>query len=408
MDYPKITDDMMAEARKSLGIERRSKQHFHVATEDAIRLYALGIGDDNPLWHRNDHGAETSWGSRLAPPTFMWTAFQAALFFPSESPAVSSGGSFPGIQGIFLGAQYRFNEPIRPGDEIKGYATRVGVVDLENRSEGDLIDSTVDVEEATNSAMLERPSSSSRIVLHVEKFRAHNATTDRPAGEIISCLGRLESGSTKPEEGQYKDVVLHKYTDDEFQKIQDNYEDEPKRRRGSEVLYWNDVAVGDEVPQLVKGPLTLLSYMAFFSGCGAWFNMTDRVLYNFAKRFGDSVKRDPELNIWAFPEEMHWSPFIAGLVGMPIGFDIASQRAGWFAHLITDWMGDEGFLEDLNIWVTRPLFLSESAWLRGKVVDKSESSDPGFGTVTIRIESENQNGVDISHGTARVRLRKRT
>jgi len=45
---------------------------------DAIRHFAMGLGDDNPLWHDRDYAASTKWGGLIAPPTFLCTATAAA------------------------------------------------------------------------------------------------------------------------------------------------------------------------------------------------------------------------------------------------------------------------------------------------------------------------------------------
>jgi hypothetical protein len=53
---------------------------------DAIRRVAQGLGDDNPLWWRENHGRDTRWGEMIAPPTFLYSC--------------SSGGRWPGDDGV--------------------------------------------------------------------------------------------------------------------------------------------------------------------------------------------------------------------------------------------------------------------------------------------------------------------
>ena len=46
----------------------RDLAHLGTATPEAIRNFAFGYGDDNPLYTDPDHGAATRWGGQVAPP----------------------------------------------------------------------------------------------------------------------------------------------------------------------------------------------------------------------------------------------------------------------------------------------------------------------------------------------------
>ena len=50
--FPKITEQGLTELRQRIGvkIENTIEPWNYEATRDAIRHYAHGIGDDNPLW----------------------------------------------------------------------------------------------------------------------------------------------------------------------------------------------------------------------------------------------------------------------------------------------------------------------------------------------------------------------
>jgi acyl dehydratase len=146
-ETPRITDDMIEKARAEIGRERRARAHFAEITADIVRIYALGIGDDNPLWVNEKYAAE-SVGGVLAPPSFLWTSFMTPLFFPSDSKARSTGAGMPGIQALFAGAQFRFDRPIRPGNRLRSVSMRVGMVDPDARVEGDTIDDRAQIDRA--------------------------------------------------------------------------------------------------------------------------------------------------------------------------------------------------------------------------------------------------------------------
>ena len=68
--FPKITDEALDALRRRLNvrIENTLEPWCHEATRDAIRHYAHGIGDDNPLWCDPDYAANTRWGGIVALP----------------------------------------------------------------------------------------------------------------------------------------------------------------------------------------------------------------------------------------------------------------------------------------------------------------------------------------------------
>src|SRR3546814_1647124 len=44
-------------------------------------------------------------------------------------------------------------------------------------------------------------------------------------------------------------------------------------RRGSAVLYWEDVTIGESLPTVVKGPLTLVDIVGFYAGRRTVYNV---------------------------------------------------------------------------------------------------------------------------------------
>lgn len=397
-DHPVLTDEMIDKARAEIGRERPARAHWNDITADAIRHFALGIGDDNPLWVSQKH-AVASVGSVLAPPTFLWTAFMTPMFFPSSSRASSTGGGLPGMQALFAGAQFRFRRPIRPGDRLRAVSTRRGIVDPRRRVEGDCIEPRADLANAFAAMDAYNPLPDGHAVYQIEGHTAYDAESGEEVGDLIEIAARVEPLAVEPSAGRWGGFRPRTYTEAEMREIGAHYAQEAAQVRGATARTWDSVAVGDTLPALIKGPMTILSYSAFFVGFGAFFNLTDRPLYNFASRFPESVKTDPESGIWLLPEEMHWHPEMTRQLGMPYGFDIGSQRISWLAHLVTDWMGDAAHLEQLDVWFQRPMFLTEAAWIRGEVVEKQAGD-----RVVIRLEATTFDRELLSTGTATVRL----
>ena len=73
--FPKITEQGLADLRKRIGVKITDSLEpwNHEATRDAIRHYAHGIGDDNPLWTDPEYAAKTKYGTLVALPSFLFS-----------------------------------------------------------------------------------------------------------------------------------------------------------------------------------------------------------------------------------------------------------------------------------------------------------------------------------------------
>jgi hypothetical protein len=200
------------------------------------------------------------------------------------------------------------------------------------------------------------------------------------------------------EESKYRDEPLHRYSDDEMAKIVDQHERE--YLRGSEILYWEDVGIGAELPPIVKGPHTPSDYVMYHSAFGAFFDVTDRIKYLMLKRIPGTGIVDPATNVPDFSASWHLGTYTGSSVGFPRGFDGSMQRISWFGHLVTNWMGDDAFLKSLSIYHCRPLFLWDAMWLHGRVVGKDRATS----TVDLELWGDNHRGERISNGKATVVL----
>ena len=63
-----ITDEMLALARSRIGVPMKVHVPFNeFVTVDAMRHFAHGTGDDNPLYCDQNYGAKTRWGNTIVP-----------------------------------------------------------------------------------------------------------------------------------------------------------------------------------------------------------------------------------------------------------------------------------------------------------------------------------------------------
>ncbi len=104
-----IDEQSIAEAYDLNGVPlRRDRMQWNeVATADAIRQFADGVGDDNPLWRDRGYAAAAGRDEPLAPPSFLY-AVDATIVAPK----------LPGVQWIYAGTRWRWYDVVREGDRF--------------------------------------------------------------------------------------------------------------------------------------------------------------------------------------------------------------------------------------------------------------------------------------------------
>jgi len=114
----RLIDDMIDALRQRIGVERPIPCPYNTeATRDAIRHFAHGLGDLNPLWQDAGYAAETRWGGVIAPPCFLFSC------------GFGRTGGLPGVHGMFAGSEWTFHRPVRPGTPIQATMQLVEVIE---------------------------------------------------------------------------------------------------------------------------------------------------------------------------------------------------------------------------------------------------------------------------------------
>ena len=201
---------------------------------------------------------------------------------------------------------------------------------------------------------------------------------------------------TARERGKYKSEGPHRYSEDAIEAIKRAYATEAPR--GATPRYWDDVTVGETLPEVVKGPLTVTSVVAFVQGWGSLYVRAHGLAFDLFERH-PALGIPNDFGVPEPPERVHWDEALAKAVGVPGPYDYGPERVAWLGHAATNWMGNAGFLRRLNVMVLRHNLIGDTTWCRGRVTAKSAG-----GLVTLALDGTNQRGEVIASGVAEVVL----
>ena len=81
---------------------------------------------------------------------------------------------------------------------------------------------------------------------------------------------------------------------------------------------------------------------------------------------------------------------------------IRPERVAWISHMLTDWIGDDGFLRRLNTQIRRHNPVGDAVWCTGTVTGKTIEGDRHL--VQCEVLGKNQHGELSIKGTAEVEL----
>lgn len=350
------------------------------ANIDAIRRWSIMIGDDNPLFTDPAHAVASRWGKVIAPPGFEWSMGWDRSPYPDPELERSTRGALRGVQLFHSGAEYFFHRPISDGDEICK-SEWLEDVDEKNSSFGKR---SVLVNNANCfwNQHGEVSITSSRWFVHVERGAAADRT-----------------------ERKEQDAPT-RYSDDEILEIEAAYDNE--YRRGADTLYLEDVKVGDVLPRMAKGPLTITDMLNMHMG-GGWFtygNPPFRLAYENRKRLRGFYSRDA-YNNWDTIQRVHWDSDLAEKVGVQRCYDIGPMRYVFICHYLTNFVGDDAFVHRIRYELRAFNYVGDMTWIDGRITDAR--IDPQLGPlIEIEITGTNQRGQQNITATATVLVASRT
>ena len=325
------------------------------ATEDGIRIFVNGEGDLNPLYRDPDYAKNTKYKCLIAPPNYLYTVTYA------QSP-LDHGPMIPQIAGYYSGCDREWFKPICVGDKFT-YRVMCPSDNVEMKSKW-----------------------AGRKVLSYEQCDYYRQGGDLVAG--YSCYDQWVDVNDVTRLNAHANTEIEEtpvYTKKEIEEIYAAQDREDIR--GANPRYWEDVKVGDELVPVVRGPLSQVEMAAWQAG-GHAHNLSDRLNRVIWKKIP-----------WA-ETRMEY-----GVTIVKRHFAVGQQLEAWRYILVTNWMGDDGFLWKFSAQIRRFVMEGDTTWVKGKVTKKYV--DDGKYCVDIDIQNVMQTGAVSVTGGATVILPSR-
>jgi acyl dehydratase len=346
-----------------------------VATEESMKNYAYAVDPKNPLWRDENYARNTRWGSIIAVPEFVERI--------GVSPFLVMPSLEYGYRYILIGNDDEYFKPIRANDSFRVWRRRGVIKDV----------TSLDGKGPRTFAVT------------VEDFDIINQKD-----ELVSNFKHLFQITFFPDPPKPYSMPDYGYTKEELAYIDRMEEDE--EIRGANIRFWEDVNAGDDLKPVVMGPVTRSHMIALdiaqHSGRSglqlfSMFNMapTGEVMPPNRASLRD-FEQDPATGLYYYLGMPHWDDRAAQTYGEPRAFLYSAQSRHLLARLITNWMGDDGFIRKYHYRHMSRNHLGETLIGHGKVVNKHIEN--GEYLVDLKVWVENMRGSSTESAVATVSL----
>jgi acyl dehydratase len=362
----KITDEAVAAAKAMIGMRLRPEgPYLQDVTPDTMRNFCNGIGDLNPLYRDMEYGRNSRYATMIADP----------MFAMAYGWIGRTRWGLPGVHGFYAGNDWEMFRNLRPGERVGCEERVVGVEEKQSEFSGRLV------------------------IQYVEASFTNDR--DELVARVLGTCTRHERKAAR-DKGKYKDIKKHEYTQAEFEAIDKAVLEEEQNLCGRNIRYWDDVLEGQELPPIARGPLSLMDTMGFLVASGR--GHTHGVILKNAVRHPGHFFRNPEAGGGIeYTGIGHHRESVAKEVGVPGTYDYGPQRSAWLATLVTNWMGDAGFLKRIRTELRRFNTMGDTQWCKGRI--KRKYVQDGYPLVDIEVWAENQRGeLTVTNGLATVML----
>ena len=352
--------DAWAERTRALtGKVVREREPWNVeVSKDAVRHFAYGTDDDNPLW-TDEAYAHASEGGRLqAPPAFLVSSMYPILHgAPMKAPLASLIG----------GVEYEWFERIFVGDTLTPEARQKDFYEKRNKQGRRL------------------------------GFVISEITYRNQSGTVVGkATGTMIMATQVGTQVMLEHEIPH-YGEARLEELVTTWRQEA--RRGGERRCFADVEIGEALPPIVRGPLTIGDMVAWNAAIGPSYK-GGRWGYLDLTKAPHTAMVNPVTGFPVKYSQQHEDFQLAAGRGMPAPFDNGVMRFAWVAPLVTNWMGDHGFLKRLYVQVKRPGLYGDLVTYTATVTSKNEDES----SITVRIAGGTEDGKVSTAGEAVVGL----
>lgn len=377
VDY-EITEHDIERQRKLIGYDQAAKtrEYTQTATEDNIRNFAHGMGDDNPLFCDPEYAKQTRWGGMIAPP-MMCAQINKPMIgdpVPDEIRALRKS-LFKGIHVFVSGSSWEFYRPVRPGDTIYSF-------------------------NGEESCEVKTSEFAGKSVIAVRRDVKVNQR-----GEVVAVyrmLRVLTERKTAVKKGKNLKIEPATYTEEEFAKIEDIYANE--KVQGAGKRYFEDVEVGDALGKQAKGPLTVTDVICFHAG-GYGFvpyaPTANRLAHKNRQRIPAFYVKN-EQGIPDVAQRLHWDPKWSQAIGNPMAYDYGVMRENYMSQYLSDWAGDDAIILKTHDEIRKFNYMGDFQTVTGQVLAKRQ--EDGQNLVDVAVTFVNQRGEESVRATATIAL----
>lgn len=372
-----LTEEGIERLRKKVGIYQKTPNapHNFEVTWDGTRHFAFGYGDDNPLWCDRDYGKGTRWGGLIAPPNFEYTMGESDVPPQTdEERATLKGDPLIGLGSYQAVMEFEWWRPLMAGDGMRKRKALVGVVPKDNSS------------------------FSGRTVHEITAFVSRNQNDELTSMRRGTWI-RAERHASAERKKEYE--LPKPYSEEQLAEIDEAYAAETIR--GADTLYFEDVNVGEDIPTIVRGPMRTSDLIIWHVGWGMQLTPPGafRMSYNIRKKVPGMFTPNA-LNVPDTVQRLHWEKERANEIGIPVSYDYGAMRETFLTNIVTNWMGDDGWLWKLSCQHRKFVYTGDTYWMKGRIRDKVQ--EEGRNEIHLDVWVENQWGTITSPGEAVVLL----
>ena len=365
----KITDAEIERLQGRLGslINPGAEPYLTEVTRDAIRHWAWGTGDRNPLYLDRKYAQAAGYGDVIAPP---------AMLYAFSRNSVGYSGGLPGVHSAFGGSWWKWHTPLTIGMEISAKTIFTELKDMPSRFAG-------------------------RMFKQVAQTRFVDQN-DRLVAEVESWGLRFERAAAR-ERNQAAEkpapAEVPKLTAEQIAEIVKAYRQEADTPQSSP--QWDAIAIGADLPSIIRGPYSSTCAVAFEQAWGGSYIWAHGYWYDFYSRHpGASLYN--EQGVPEAAEAVHWDARAAKRAGVASSYDFGPERVAWMATLLTNWAGPRALLSELYCEVRRFNVSGNVTRCTGRI--QSTEVIEGCGQVQVALTAIDSKGETTASGWAKLRF----